>query len=400
MTEVLNNSTRPDGWDDLQYDHRDSRIVVAPHDLWRRLRSQCPVIHSERYGGFWFVSRYDDVKTVLNDCETFTTTKGVNIPRQNMALLPGEVDPPLHREYRRILEPLLAPQVVKTHVPWMRELAREWLDRISDQGEFDACADYCEPYAKRVALRVIGYDVADLDRLDHWTGVLAAGVRDDEEGLRVSAEFFGHLAQTLDRRAGEPVRDDIISAIVHARVEDRPTTIEEQQSLLLQATFGGLHTTGAVMAGALVWLAGHPEDRARLRNQPGLMGTAVEEFIRYVTPVPHMNRAAAKDTTLGGCPIAEGDLVMFGLGSANHDETVFSDADEVVLDRFPNRHLGFGGGPHRCVGSHLGKLAARIGLEEFLARFADFEVTDYYALRYNGGEGRGLLSVPMAATAR
>jgi len=400
MTDVLNNPVRPDGWDDLQYDHRDSRIVVAPHDLWRRLRSQCPVVHSDRYGGFWFVSRYDDVKTVLTDCETFTTTKGVNIPRQNMALLPGEVDPPLHREYRRILEPALAPQVVKTHGAWMRELAREWLDKISGRDRFDACADYCEPYAKRVALRVIGYDVADLDRLDHWTGVLAAGVRDDEQGLRVSREFFGHLAKTLKQRAAEPPRDDIISAIVHGRVEGRSLTLEEQQSLLLQASFGGLHTTGAVMAGAIVWLAGHPEDRARLRKQQHLMGTAIEEFIRYVTPVPHMNRAAAKDTTLGGCPIAEGELVMFGLGSANHDETVFSDPDDVVLDRFPNRHLGFGGGPHRCVGSHLGKLAANIGLQEFLARFADFEVTDYYALRYNGGEGRGLLAVPMAATAR
>lgn len=399
MSDACNTSTRPDGWDRLQYDHRDSRIVVAPHDLWRRLRAQCPVIHSDRYGGFWFVSRYNDVRTVLNDCDTFTTTEGVNIPRQNMALLPGEVDPPLHREYRRILEPLLAPQVVKQHLPWMRELAREWIAKVAGRDHFDACADYCEPYAKRVALRVIGYDLADLDQLDHWTGVLAAGVRDDEEGLRLSTEFFGHLAKTLQQRAADNPREDVISAIVHGRVEGRPLTLEEQQSLLLQATFGGLHTTGAVMAGAIVWLAGHPEDRARLRNDPALMGTAIEEFIRYVTPVPHMNRAAAKNTTLGGCPIAKGERVMFGLGSANHDETVFSDPGEVVLDRFPNRHLGFGGGPHRCVGSHLGKLAARVGIEEFVAEFTDFEVSDYYALRYNGGEGRGLLTVPMTATA-
>lgn len=147
-----------------------------------------------------------------------------------------------------------------------------------------------------------------------------------------------------------------------------------------------------------MWLAGHPEDRARLHREPMLMPTAVEEFIRYVTPVPHMNRAAAKDTVLDGCPIPKDDLVMVGLGSANHDETIFDKPDEVVLDRFPNRHMGFGAGPHRCVGSHLGKLGVRVGLEEFLAAFSDFEVTDYYALRYNGGEGRGLLTVPMRAT--
>jgi cytochrome P450 len=400
MTEILENRTQPDGWDRLQYDHRDSRIVVAPHDPWRRLRAQCPVIHSDRYGGFWFVSRYDDVKKVLTDCETFTVTEGINIPRQNMTLLPGEADPLLHREYRRILNPPLAPQVVKQQEGWMRELAREWIAEIVDKNQFDACSGYCEPYAKRVAMRVVGFDLEDLDRLDHWTGVLAEGVRDDDEGIRLSMEFFSYLAATLHQRASEPPRGDIISAIVHGQIEGRPLSLEEQQSLLLQVTFGGLHTTGAVMAGALVWLAGHPEDRARLQRHPDLMPTAVEEFIRYVTPVPHMNRAAGADTTLGGCPIAKGERVMFGLGSANHDETVFDRPDEVVLDRFPNRHLGFGAGPHRCVGSHLGKLGARIGLEEFLAAFSDFEVTDYYALRYNGGEGRGLLTVPMKATRR
>jgi cytochrome P450 len=400
MTETIDKPARSDGWDHLQYDHRDSQVVVAPHDLWRRLRAQCPVIHSDRYGGFWFVSRYDDVKTVLNDCQTFTTTEGVNIPRQNMVMLPGEVDPPLHREYRRILDPPLAPQVVKQHVGWMRELAREWIAGIANTGSFDACTQYCEPYAKRVSLRVIDYDAEDLDKLDHWTGLLAAGVRDDDEGIRLSKEFFGHLAATLRQRAGQPPGDDIISAIVHGEVDGRPLSLQEQQSLLMQVTFGGLHTTGATMAGALVWLAGHPEDRDRLHRHPELMPSAVEEFLRYVTPVPHMNRAAAKDTTLGGCPIAKGERVMFGLGSANHDETVFDNPDDVVLDRFPNRHVGFGGGPHRCVGSHLAKLAVRIGLEEFLAVFADFEVTDYYALRYNGGEGRGLLTVPMTATRR
>ncbi|MGV0834372.1 cytochrome P450 [Mycolicibacterium thermoresistibile] len=400
MTEMLEKRGRTDGWDRLQYDHRDSRIVVAPHDLWRRLREQCPAIHSDRYGGFWFVSRYDDVKTVLTDCETFTATEGINIPRQNMALLPGEVDPPIHREYRRILNPPLAPQVVKQHEGWIRELAREWVGKIAEKGRFDLCSDYCEPYAKRVSLRVIGYEPEDLDKLDHWTGTLAAGVRDDEEGIRLSMEFFAHLADTLQRRATEEPRADIISAIVSGEIDGRPLTLEEQQSILLQTTFGGLHTSGAVMAGALVWLAGHPEDRARLEREPELMPKAVEEFIRYVTPVPHMNRAAAKDTTLGGCPIAKGERVMFGLGSANHDETVFDNPDEVILDRFPNRHLGFGAGPHRCVGSHLGKLTARIGLEEFLAAFSDFEVTDYYALRYNGGEGRGLMAAPMTATKR
>jgi cytochrome P450 len=170
--------------------------------------------------------------------------------------------------------------------------------------------------------------------------------------------------------------------------------------MLLLLTFGGLHTTGATLAGAIVWLADHPEDRARLTAEPELMTSAVEEFVRYVSPVTHMTRTAAKDVELGGCPIYKGERVMFGIGSANHDESVFQDPDVVVLDRHPNHHLGFGAGPHRCVGSHVGKLGVRVGLQEFLANFHDFEVTDHHLLRYSGGEGRGLLQAPIKVTNR
>jgi cytochrome P450 len=386
---------RPAGWADFQYDHHSSRVSAAPHDLWRRLREQCPVIHSDRYGGFWLVTGYDDVKTVLSDTATFTATEGINLPRMNIPSLPGESDPPVHTHYRSLLNPLLAPQVIKQHEGWIRDLAREWVANVRGKEQFDACADFCEPFAKRVSLRVIGYPLEDLDRIDHWTEVLVTGLRGDEEGVRVSREFFGYLADSLSRRAESPPQDDLLSAIASGRIDGEPLDSQVKQSLLLQITLGGLHTTGAVLAGALVWLAGHPEDRTRLRHEPDLFRSATEEFIRYVTPVPHSTRTTVREVELTGCPIAAHETVMFNLGSANYDRTIFEDPDDVVLDRFPNRHLGFGAGPHRCVGSHLAKLTVRIGLEEFLAEIGDFEVADYYALRWSHGEGRALTTAPL-----
>ena len=270
---------------------------------------------------------------------------------------------------------------------------------LAGRTNFDVAADFAEPFAKVVALRVIGFDPADLPKLEHWTHVLSVGTREDEEGVQAGMELFGFLGATLAQRAAEPPRDDLISVIVAGTIDGRPLTADEQLSMLLLLAFGGLHTTGQVIAGALVWLADHPEDRARLRDEPELMGPAVEEFVRYVSPVTHMNRTAAKDTELGGCPIKSGERVMFGIGSANHDERVFDRPDDVVLDRYPNHHFGFGAGPHRCIGSHLGKLAVRVALEEFLAAFADFEVQDHHLLRWQGGEGRHLQSAPLVVVA-
>ncbi|MGV0835090.1 cytochrome P450 [Mycolicibacterium thermoresistibile] len=390
------NDKRSDYWSTFQFDHHDAKISYAPHDVWRRLRNECPVIHSDRYDGFWFVSRYDDVKTVLSDWNTFTATKGTVLPEMFIPMLPGSSDPPLQKRYRTLINLPLAPQQVMLHEPWIREVAREWLEPLTGRATFDACSEFAEPYAKRVSMRVIGYDLADLDKLDHWTEVLSAGVRSDEESAQVGAEFFGYLSEVIEQRSSEPPREDIISAIVHGSVDGRPVTDDEKRGLLLQVTFGGLHTTGATIAGALLWLAGHPEDRARLLNEPELMPRAVEEFVRYVTPVPYSVRSTTTATELSGCPIPKDEWVMFGLGPANYDPQVFDNADDVVLDRFPNRHFGFGAGAHRCPGAHLARIAVQVGIEEFLRTFSDFTVADYYGLRYTKGEGRALTALPIA----
>jgi cytochrome P450 len=397
MTDAA--TAQKSGWDEFQFDHFSTKLAVRPWDVWRRLRDECPVIHSDRYGGFWFVSRYDDVQRVLVDTDAFTATKGINTPRI-LPLLPGEADPPQHRQYRAIINPAFAPQRVAEHEEWIREVARERIAAIADRERFDVVADFTAPYAKRVAMRWIGFPADDLDKLDHWTHQLAVGVRDDEEAARIGTELVTYLISILEARPSQPEGDDVIWAVATGEIDGRPLSMQEQQDLMMEITFGGLHTTSGVLGGALVWLADHPEDRARLRDDPDLMPTAIEEFVRYLTPVAQMTRHAAKDVELSGCPIKAGDRVQFGMGSANFDERQFERPDEVILDRYPNRHLGFGGGPHRCVGSHLGKLGVRVGLEEFLAAFRTFEVVDHHGLRWGGGEGRHLMNAPFVVTGR
>jgi cytochrome P450 len=202
------------GWKDLHYDHRSSKVTVQPFDLWKKMRVECPAIHSDQYGGFWFVTRHEDVNRVLVDWETFTTTNGTNIPRQAMVMLPLETDPPLHRQYRAILNPPLTPQMVATFEPWVRALAQQWVAKLAGD-EFDVVNDYAEPFAKRIALRVIGFEEEDMDRLEHWTEILSVGVREDEEGMQAGVELFTHLAKTLQERSTLPPRDDLISVILN-----------------------------------------------------------------------------------------------------------------------------------------------------------------------------------------
>jgi cytochrome P450 len=392
-TEAQNDVER--AWSNFQYNPRSSKATVDPFDMWQRMRDECPVLHSDVDGGFWFVTRYDDVRTVLLDGEAFITSEGTNIPRMPQRLLPLESDPPLHRRYREILNPPVSPQKVAAMEPWMREDAQKAISRIADRSTIEVVHEFCDPYAKTVALKMLGYPLSTLENLQKWSHVLVLGGRDNEEGAEAGEKLFGFLADSLAEAMERPAADDVISVIARGEIDGTPLSEEEKLSLLLLITLGGLHTTSTILAGSLAWLADHPEDRFRIREaDENFLKSAVEEFVRYVSATTQMVRTAAKDTRLSGCPIKHGDKVMFSIGSANHDERHFERPRDVILDRYPNKHFGFGAGPHRCVGSHFGKLAVRVGLEEFVRAF-DFEIEDHHQLHYLGGEARGLNNLPL-----
>jgi cytochrome P450 len=203
------------------------------------------------------------------------------------------------------------------------------------------------------------------------------------------------IMQRLAERRDAPRREDMISVLLDAEIDGRPLGEDELLFSLTLLLLGGLDTTTSAIAMAFYHLADHPEDRARLLAEPELLDPAVEEFVRVATPVQGLGRTVTKDTTLSGCPLAAGDRVFLLWASGNRDPEAFDRPDEVVLDRHPNHHLGFGAGPHHCVGSHLGKLMVKIALEELLPRLGDFRIADRGRLAWVGGETRGLRTLPL-----
>jgi cytochrome P450 len=250
-------------------------------------------------------------------------------------------------------------------------------------------------------MNVLGYPAEDIHDIDAWVEALAVRDPASEEGIAAGESLVAYITNQIQTRSSEPRTDlpentDLFSAVMTGTVDGRPLDDSEKMRLVLLLTMGGLHTTTLALTGALVWLADHPEDRRRLREDPSLMRSAVEEFVRFTSPVAQLRRTVTKDTVLGGCPIPKGDRVLYGMASANRDPTHFERPDEVVLARQPNKHLAFGVGPHRCAGSHLAKLKLRVALEEFLLAMPDFHITDHAEIKWLGGMPRGMVYVPMA----
>jgi cytochrome P450 len=196
------------------------------------------------------------------------------------------------------------------------------------------------------------------------------------------------LSEILAERRAKPRRDDLLDTVVFGEVDGVPVDEKQSFAMLILLLMGGLATTSAALGVMIEWLADHPEDVKRLREHPELHNLAVDEFVRYSSPVAHIGRTVMADTEIDGCPLPKGSRVLLGFGSANRDDRAFRRPDEVLVDRQPNKHVGFGIGPHRCIGSHVAKLQIKVALEELLAAMPPFLVHDHGQTHWVGSESR------------
>jgi cytochrome P450 len=371
------------------YDHFAPRYVVDPFEFWAALRDHEPVARSDHHGGFWVVSRYADIMAAACDPATYSSQDGTGTPPIPTKLLPIDTDPPLHQKYRKIINPSFTPQAVRAQEAEWRTLAKELVDQLPTTGDIELCRAFAVPFPQQVALRMIGFPDDDRSDLAGWIDDITRlrGI-DDEKVGEAAVGVMTRIIERLEERRGQTRRDDLMSVLLEAEIDGRPLDDDEQLFSMTLLLLGGLDTTTSAIALALAHLAGHPEDRARLLADPDLLDTAVEEFVRVATPVQGLGRTVTKDTALGGCPLAAGDRVFLLWASGNRDPQAFDRPDEVVLDRHPNHHLGFGAGPHRCVGSHAGKLMVKIALSELLPWLGDYRIADEPG--WVGGETRGL----------
>lgn len=355
-------------WDPLAHGAVDHPI--REHE---RLRREAPVAYSERWGGFWALTRYDDVIAATEDTETFSSHKANPSTRPDDPPRPPlEIDPPAHNGYRRLLNPYFAPRFIRAFEPEVRRLAVEIVQDAVDKGTVDAVEHITFPAPVRVLCAFLGIPDADAIDIKTWAVDVIAAAREGNVKAHESANaaIYGYIEGVVAERRENPrdPSEDLISGLIFGTVELEPLTDDEIAGILRLLLAAGHGTTTLGIGSTLRYLAENPEEQQRLRENPGLLPAAIEEILRVWSPSRALGRVATKDVEVAGRRVRAGDRVSLVWSSANRDQEVFENADEVVIGRRPNRHIAFGHGIHTCLGAPLARTELRIFAEEVLRR--------------------------------
>jgi cytochrome P450 len=347
-----------------------------PH--YARLRDEAPVAWNDEKG-FWAVSRWDDVMAVSTDPETFCSGRGILVMEIGASYdsppTMMHTDPPEHTVYRKLVQPGFAPGRMRALEADVRRRAKLLVDKIEAGRAVDFVETVAVPFPLYIISALLGMPDEDWRRFFEWSEAVIPGATDWSEDKRAGLQADMHdtlLATTVARRA-DP-RDDLISVLAQVEIEGRRLSDAELAMFLVQLLVAGNETTRNLVSGGLLALAERPEAWERLRRDRALAPTAVEEMLRWTTPVVSFMRTATRDAELGAQAIRDGDAVLMLYASANRDERQFGPtADRFDIGRDPNHHVGFGFGAHFCIGATLARIEARVLLEELLDRFESVE---------------------------
>ena len=384
-------SKRPPATDwATDFDHLDPRWSENPYPIWDELRQKCPIAHTERFMGAYFPSRYEDVRAIAYDTEHFSSRRPV-VRESRPPLMPAPPitsDPPEHRPAKQILLPAFTPDMIGRHEPRTRDICRELIGRIAGKSRCDGAVDYAQEIPVRVIAHMLGVPEGDADQFRKWIKeILEIGVTDVEVLMRAQNEMAAYFDDQIAARRKSP-RDDLIGYLINVRVDDCPFTDKHINGMLRLLMIAGIDTTWSAIGSCLWHLAQHADDRRRLAADGGLMGAAVEEFLRAYAPVT-MAREVVKETQLNGCTFKPGQMILLSFPAANRDPAVFTDADRVIIDRAHNRHAAFGLGIHRCIGSNLARMEISVALTEWLQRFPEFRLDPQASVTWSVGTVRG-----------
>jgi cytochrome P450 len=346
-----------------------------PYDFFAELRAAAPVAYSERFGGFYLVTGYEEQRTVLRDAVAFPSSiPGNFIPSFEDPIgpmIPLSVGPPDLTVYRAAFAPFFSPTLVKTMEDAIRARARTLLEAFVAEGGGDLVSAFCVPYPCETILIHMGLPVGDMPQLLAWKdSLIRDGLSGDPERTAFVEEvtrpaLLAYYNQALDERAARSdPPNDILTGLTRGRFKDRPLERDEMVRSMHLFFQAGLDTVTNVLGLSFLWLAEHPDRWRELVANPELVPEAVEELLRFNTPVT-VCREVARDTELGGVQLKAGDRLMLCLASGSRDEIEFAEsAGEIDFTRSPNRHFGFGAGPHRCLGSHLARTELTVAFEE------------------------------------
>lgn len=379
----------------IEFDHNSAEHSADTVADFRRVREQAPVAWTKAWGGYWLLSGYDAVFDAARDDDLFSsarhaefgiTGQAITLPQKPMALhLPIELDPPESQKYRSIMNRLITPRQVKELMPMIEKYVDMFIDEIIETGEADFSTLTGVPAI--VTITWLGAPLRDWRRhAKLHRAILAEPIGSDAYRHAVEVELPALskiIEEVIHERRLNPA-DDAISFIVTQEVDGRPITEEEAFSMIELLISGGVGTTAALTGQSLVWISEHPEVKQQLLDDPELMQTALEEFLRVFSPTQALSRTVMKDVEFHGVQLRRGDRALLAWASANRDGADAGDTpDEVDIRRSPNRHLAFGVGSHRCAGSHLARPLARTIITKILQRMPDYRIDSASARRYD-----------------
>ena len=374
----------------IDVDHQDRAWVAARHDHYATLRRECPVVFNEHHGGFWMVTDYESVAAVARDNETFAHKYepgaadgidyhgicGIPRPPQTPRMGVSEIDGPAHADLRRVLNPFMVTKAVEASRERIAHVSSWFLDEMIEAGEGDLILDYATPVPGVMTLEMMGMPSTNwryYADFFHATSSFKPSDTEFQDAVARVGDRWAELGEFARDRRADP-GDDLTSAIVSSEIDGRRLSDDEVVGILWNLVAGGLDTTTSLVGWGLHHLGTHPDDRRRLIDDPTAIPAAVEEFLRFYSPSESLTRTATRDVELGGRQIKRGDVVFISWVSATHDPDMCPDADRVDIARAGNKHLAFGLGGHRCIGSSIARVESEMMIADVLARIPDYQI--------------------------
>ncbi len=364
------------GFSDTDLDHHSARFREHNYEIMTDLQSRCPVAKSSAWGGYWLVTSYAAVFDACRDSDLFSNHMSKAIPALPIetSFIPIDIDPPMLQKYRKLLLPYLSPKEAEQREPALRRTATELIDAFIESGEADLAEQLFTPLPARWTLQLLDFDES---RWPDWIDWLHSLIHDrayaPERSAQSAANIYGTIAQEIAQRRLHRGKG-VLSDLMEAEIDGAKLSDEELAGIVVLLLLGGMDTTAGLTGNAFLRIDADPALRRRLLEDPAVLESATEEFLRHDTPVQGLTRVVTRDAEFHGRQLKKGDRVMLMFAAANRDPSAFECPHDIDLDRGTNRHMAFALGVHRCLGSNFARAMFRVMITELLRRLPDVHV--------------------------